>query len=105
MHRHGVAHVDLKPQNILTPRNGGHLSTIDFNTSLRRFRGIVGTTGYTALEVVRDGLYSAIRADLWSCGKILEELCFLCRPSVDRDTLLEISQQLMDDDPEKRLTW
>jgi serine/threonine protein kinase len=75
MHRHGVAHMDLKPQNILTPRNGGHLSTIDFNTSLRvkgieqRFRGIVGTTGYTAPEVVRDGLYSAIRTDLWSCGK------------------------------------
>ncbi|KAJ8592495.1 hypothetical protein M405DRAFT_702782, partial [Rhizopogon salebrosus TDB-379] len=77
-HQHDVAHMDLKPQKILIPRNGSRLSTIDFNTSLRvkgieqRVRGIVGTTGYTAPEVVRDDLYSAIRADLWSCGKTLE---------------------------------
>jgi serine/threonine protein kinase len=66
-----MAHMDLKPQKILIPRNGSRLSTIDFNTSLRvkgieqRVRGIVGTTGYTAPEVVRDDLYSAIRADLY----------------------------------------
>ncbi|OAX31472.1 hypothetical protein K503DRAFT_646383, partial [Rhizopogon vinicolor AM-OR11-026] len=55
------------------------LSTIDFNRSLRvkgvrhKFRGIVGTTGYIAPEVAAaDGLYSAVRADLWSCGKTLE---------------------------------
>jgi len=110
MHQHGVAHMDLKPQNILIPRNGGRLSIIDFNTSLRvkgieqRFRGIVGTTGYIAPEVAHDDLYSAIQADLWSCGKTLEEVCLLCRPSIDRDTLLEVSQQLMDEDPEKRPT-
>jgi serine/threonine protein kinase len=110
MHRHGVAHMDLKPQNILIPRNGGRLFIIDFNTSLRvkgieqRIRGIVGTTGYTAPEVVRDGLYSAIRADLRSCGKTVEELCLLCRPSIGRDMLLEVSKQLMDEDPEKRPT-
>jgi serine/threonine protein kinase len=110
MHQHGVAHMDLKPQNILIPRSGGRLSIIDFNTSLRvkgieqRVGGIVGTTGYTAPGVVRDGLYSAIRADLWSCGKTVEELCLLCRPSIDRDMLLEISKQLMDEDPEKRPT-
>ncbi|KAG1728288.1 uncharacterized protein EDB91DRAFT_1228495 [Suillus paluster] len=111
MHQHGVAHMDLKPQNILIPRDGGHLSIIDFNTSLRvkgvghKFGGIVGTTGYISPEVAAgNGLYSAIRADLWSCGKTLEELCIKCHPSMDRDTLLEISRQLMDEDPEKRPT-
>jgi len=110
MHQHGVAHMDLKPQNILIPPAGGRLSIIDFNTSLRvkgirqRFRGSVGTTGYIAPEVAAGGLYSAIRADLWSCGKTLEELCHKCRPSMDRDTLLEICRQLMDEDPEKRPT-
>jgi serine/threonine protein kinase len=110
MHQHGVAHMDLKPQNILIPRAGGRLSIIDFNASLRvdgighKFRGIVGTTGYIAPEVAGDGLYSAIRADLWSCGKTVEDLCRRCRPSVDRDTLLEISRQLMNEDPEKRPT-
>jgi len=111
MHQHGVAHMDLKPQNILIPRGGGRLSIIDFNRSLRvkgvehRFHGIVGTTGYIAPEVATgDGLYSAIRADLWSCGKTLEELCDECLPSMDRDTLLEISRQLMHEIPEKRPT-
>jgi len=32
----------------------------------------------------------------------LEELCDKCRPSTDRSTLLEISWQLMDEDPKKR---
>ncbi|KAG1734454.1 uncharacterized protein EDB91DRAFT_1250976 [Suillus paluster] len=111
MHQHGVAHMDLKPQNILIPRDGGHLSIIDFNTSLRvkgvgrKFGGIVGTTGYISPKVAAgNGLYSVIRADLWSCGKTLEELCIKCHPSMDRDTLLEISRQLMDEDLEKRPT-
>jgi serine/threonine protein kinase len=66
------------------------------------FRGVVGTDGYLPPEVAADRLYSAIRADLWSCGKTLFELCNLCWPSADRDALLDIAQQLMDEDPEKR---
>jgi serine/threonine protein kinase len=111
MHQHGVAHLDLKPQNVLIPVDGGRLSLIDFNRSVRvngvgtTFRGIVGTPGYMAPEVAAgEGRYSAIRADLWSCGKTLEDLCLKCLQSTDRDTLLEISRQLMDEDPEKRPT-
>ncbi|KAG1784539.1 uncharacterized protein HD556DRAFT_1427453 [Suillus plorans] len=109
MHQHGVAHLDLKPPNILVPTDGGRLSIIDFNRSVRikgtetMFRGIVGTSGYLAPEVAAgQGLYSAIRADLWSCGKTLEELCSLCSPSRDRNALLEIAQELMNDDPKQR---
>ncbi|KAG2151671.1 kinase-like domain-containing protein [Suillus bovinus] len=109
MHQHGVAHLDLKPPNILVPIDGGRLSIIDFNSSVRitgtetMFRGIVGTTGYLAPEVAAgQGLYSAIHADLWSCGKTLEELCYLCSPSRDRNALLEIARELMNDDPKQR---
>ena len=109
MHQHGVAHMDLKPANILIPLRGGRLSIIDFNTSVRvkgvkdMFRGVVGTPGYIAPEVEDDGdPYSAIRADLWSCGKVLYELCKICQPSTDRDVLLGIAGQLMDEDPQKR---
>ncbi|KAG1893557.1 kinase-like domain-containing protein [Suillus fuscotomentosus] len=109
MHQHGVAHLDLKPPNILVPTDGGRLSIIDFNKSLRiqgtesMFCGIVGTTGYLAPEVeASQGLYSAIRGDLWSCGKTLEELCFLCSPSRERNALLEIARELMNDDPKQR---
>jgi len=109
MHRHGVAHLDLKPPNIIIPVKGGRLSIIDFNRSVRvsgveeMFGGVVGTVGYLAPEVAANrGLYSAIRADLWSCGKTLEELCLLCRPCKDCDTLLKIALELMSDDPEQR---
>ncbi|KAG2352373.1 kinase-like domain-containing protein [Suillus spraguei] len=109
MHQHGVAHLDLKPPNILLPTDGGRLSIIDFNRSVRvkgtgtMFRGIVGTTGYLAPEVeAGQGLYSAIHADLWSCGKTLEELCSLCSPSRDRNALLEIARELMNEDPRQR---
>ncbi|KAG2119250.1 kinase-like domain-containing protein [Suillus cothurnatus] len=109
MYQHGVAHLDLKPPNILVPTDGGRLSIIDFSRSVRikgtetMFRGIVGTTGYLAPEVAAgQGLYSAIRADWWSCGKTLEELCSLCSPSRDRNALLEIARELTNDDPKQR---
>ena len=54
------------------------------------FHGIVGTPGYIAPEVASGrGLYSAVRADLWSCGKTLYEFCECCQPSVDRSVLLD----------------
>ncbi|KAH7904687.1 kinase-like domain-containing protein [Hygrophoropsis aurantiaca] len=109
MHKHGVAHLDLKPQNIIIPSDGGRLSVIDFNTSVRvkgpghMFHGVVGTDGYIPPEVEAGvGQYSPLRADLWSCGKTMEELCSLCRPSEDRDVLLEISRRLMNQAPTAR---
>jgi len=109
LHQHGVAHLDLKPGNILIPVDGGRLSIIDFNISVRvngpkhKFCGVVGTPGYIPPEVKADrGPFSAVRADLWSCGRTLYELCNLCRPSLDRNALLEIAGELMNEDPEKR---
>ncbi|KAG2090935.1 kinase-like domain-containing protein, partial [Suillus cothurnatus] len=108
MHQHGVVHLDLKPPNVLLPTDGGRLSIISFNRSVHvkgtehMFHGVVGTTGYLAPEVAAgQGPYSAIRADLWSCGKTLEELCSLCRSSKDCDMLLEIAQELMNEDPKQ----
>jgi len=81
MHQNGVAHMDLKPENVLIPIDGGRLSIIYFNRSVRvngvghKFRGVVGVLGYIAPEVAAaEGRYSAISADLWSRGKMLENL-------------------------------
>ncbi|KAF9231695.1 hypothetical protein BU15DRAFT_82105 [Melanogaster broomeanus] len=58
MHRHGVAHLDIKPQNVLIPVHGGRLSIIDFSIAAfvrspqTRFEGTAGTEGYMAPEVV-----------------------------------------------------
>ena len=105
-----MVHLDLKPPDIIIPMKGGHLSITDFNRSVcitgteRRFHGVISTVGYLAPEVTANqGLYSAVQADLWTCGKMLEELCLLCMPSKDHGTLLEIVVELMNDDPEQQL--
>jgi serine/threonine protein kinase len=118
MHKHGVAHMDIKPPNVLIPVHGGRLSIIDFSTAVfvknakARFSGIVGTRGYLAPEVASgQGTYNPIHADLWSCGKTLEEFCLLCTPSEDTKALLDIAQRLMHAIPVERpsmsdvLTW
>ncbi|KAN0081523.1 hypothetical protein V8E55_009147 [Tylopilus felleus] len=107
MHENNVAHMDLKPQNVIIPPEGGHLSIIDFSVSIRvrsadaRYSGVVGTEDYIAPEV-RKGNYKPMLADLWSCGRTLEELCAYCHSSPERTELLEIASRLMDRDPEAR---
>ena len=87
MHRYGVAHLDLKPQNILVDGHGW-LWIIDFSVSVQvksiddLHTGFVGTPGYTAPEV-GEKYYSPIWADLWSCGNVIQELCKLCQPSMN----------------------
>ncbi|KAF8963443.1 kinase-like domain-containing protein [Flammula alnicola] len=108
MHDHNVAHLDLKPSNILIPSEYGRLTIIDFGVSVRLrnaaqlLQGRAGTEGYIAPEVDGRTKFSPIRADLWSTGKIVQELCMLCRPSRSRGDLLALSKQLLDDDPDKR---
>ena len=46
--------------------------------------------------------FRPMRADLWSVGKVIQELCMLCRPSPARDWLLSVSKQLLNKDPNKR---
>ncbi|KAI6013560.1 kinase-like domain-containing protein, partial [Pisolithus marmoratus] len=78
MHAQLVAHMDLKPENIIIPSHGGRLSIIDFSSSIRlknekqKFRGVTGTKGYIAPEVERGNAYKPIQADLWSCGRTLK---------------------------------
>ncbi|KAI6014320.1 kinase-like domain-containing protein, partial [Pisolithus marmoratus] len=78
MHVQLIAHMDLKPENIIIPPQGGHLSIIDFSSSIllksekQKFRGITSTRGYIAPEVERGDAYKPIQADLWSCGRTLE---------------------------------
>ncbi|KAL6299785.1 kinase-like domain-containing protein [Sparassis latifolia] len=107
MHDHGVAHMDLKPGNIVIPPIYGRLSIIDFSIAERvrgpgyKLKGYAGTRGYTAPEVGRVA-YCPIRADLWSCGKVIEELCEGVKLSFARTWLRQVSTRLMDNDPDKR---
>jgi serine/threonine-protein kinase len=81
LHREGVVHRDLKPQNvIMTP--GGGIKIIDFgiafDAALRKmtWSGLSGTTGtpdYMAPEQV-EGRRGDPRSDLYSLGVILYEM-------------------------------
>ncbi|XWS08893.1 hypothetical protein CRYUN_Cryun40dG0039500 [Craigia yunnanensis] len=76
-HQNGVAHRDLKPQNLLLDQNG-NLKVSDFGLSALPEQlndGLLhtacGTPAYTAPEVVRRKGYNGSKADAWSCGVIL----------------------------------
>ncbi|KAG0481642.1 hypothetical protein HPP92_012500 [Vanilla planifolia] len=77
-HAHGVAHRDVKPQNLLLDCIG-NLKVSDFGLSAlpehRREDGLLltacGTPAYAAPEIARHRAYDGARADAWSCGIIL----------------------------------
>lgn len=76
-HQNGVAHRDMKPQNLLLDQDG-NLKVSDFGLSalpeqLRNglLHTACGTPAYTAPEVVSRKGYDGAKADAWSCGVIL----------------------------------
>ncbi|GAU25856.1 hypothetical protein TSUD_31210 [Trifolium subterraneum] len=77
-HRNGIAHRDLKPQNLLLDAEG-NLKVSDFGLSAlpeHLKNGLLhtacGTPAYTAPEILRrSGGYDGSKADAWSCGLIL----------------------------------
>ncbi|KAJ0717287.1 putative protein kinase CAMK-CAMKL-CHK1 family [Helianthus annuus] len=79
-HQNGVAHRDLKPQNLLIDEHG-NLKVSDFGLSALpecKKDGLLhtacGTPAFTAPEIVRGKGYDGAKADAWSCGVILFNL-------------------------------
>jgi serine/threonine protein kinase len=105
LHLHGIAHLDIKPQNIVVLRN--QLFIIDFDISVRvdgpntLIDRWCGTPEWMAPEIGdQDGpkcLYSPIRADLWSCGLMLR---YLARKGAAKEHTL--TRQLLNRNPRLR---
>ena len=79
LHEQNVAHLDLKPGNIVITATM-RLKIIDFGISVRVsnleswIEGYRGTKGWAAPELENnpDAKYQPIRADLWSAGRVLQ---------------------------------
>jgi serine/threonine-protein kinase len=76
IHRAGIVHRDVKPQNVLVERDG-NAKLIDFGIALPRDATALTSTGlvlatrsYAAPEVMR-GEPATERSDLYSCGLVL----------------------------------
>ncbi|XP_028751421.1 CBL-interacting serine/threonine-protein kinase 4-like [Neltuma alba] len=76
-HQNGVAHRDIKPQNLLLDKDG-NLKVSDFGLSAlseslrdRLLHTACGTPVYAAPEILRRRSYYGAQVDAWSCGLIL----------------------------------
>lgn len=75
-HENGVAHRDLKMENVLIDENN-NVKICDFGFC-RQFSSMselsqtyCGSTAYTAPEVLQGEAYNAVASDIWSLGTIL----------------------------------
>jgi len=109
LHMHRVAHLDIKPSNLVCT-NHGDLQIIDFDSAVQvesrddQIEGVCGTCGWRAPEIGDDEegvrltpVFSLIRADRWSCGRVLLEL--LGGVGTKGEVLVAFAKRLMDADP------
>jgi serine/threonine protein kinase len=111
IHENRVAHLDLKPDNILVSCTDDRprLVVIDFGISVfvdspdTQIKGFAGTPGWVAPEIGTEHgprqTYSPIRADLWACGQLL---FYMAPPSLGQLRIIQLARDLSSGDPLQR---
>jgi serine/threonine protein kinase len=112
MHQNYVAHLDLKPDNLLLSSDGVRLFIIDFGLACRladykeELEGFRGTQPWVAPEVGEEDKavqrFNPFAADLWATGRIIGYFSDHLEKFENR-WLLDLVPQLMNEDPTKRL--
>ena len=106
LHGLRIAHRDIKPDNLLVDRDFC-LKIADFDIAMRvkdedkEINGQCGTKDWMAPEVEdKSSMYNPIRADRWSCGRVL---LYLLDRFLKEDPLLRvIGRELKAHDPKRR---
>src|SRR5262245_35400625 len=104
-HERGLIHRDVKPGNLWVEASGERIKILDFGLAyfdrdevqLTAAGVIVGTPAYMAPEQAR-GAPPDPRADLFSLGCVLYELC-TGEPPFRGDSVLEVLSSLANDEP------
>ena len=106
LHKICIAHRDIKPDNLVVDRDFC-LKIIDFEFAMRVkgedevVEGQCGTEGWMAPEMEKS-MYSPIKADRWSTGRVL---FYLLNKSRDDDTVLRTTaRKLAAHNPDQRLS-
>jgi serine/threonine protein kinase len=97
MHNIGIAHMDLKLENILVDCITKKIKIIDFGearvfhdslhiSTIIPDKGIHGTLPYIAPEEFEETEYNPEKVDVWSCGIILYEIIYNIFPWYKADT-------------------
>jgi serine/threonine protein kinase len=79
MHGEGIAHRDIKAENVMVSRKTGMAKLIDFNCSAvmnakTQHSPTIGTKLYNAPEILLDSHYYDEKIDIWSGGVLLTEM-------------------------------
>jgi len=88
MHDIGIAHRDIKLENILLDTVNNTVKLIDFGQSFEFKRDnsyiysgdVCGTDGYFPPEYHNRSAYMPDKADVWSCGVVIYNLVYDCMP-------------------------
>jgi len=105
LHEHRIAHRDIKPDNLLVDENFC-LKIIDFDIAMRvededeEVGDQCGTKGWMAPEVEKKLRHSPIKADRWSCGRVI--LYLLDKFKKEGKHLKAFANKLMAHNPERR---
>ncbi|KAL5519627.1 hypothetical protein ACEPAH_1310 [Sanghuangporus vaninii] len=111
LHELHIAHLDIKPANILWNPSTHSIRVIDFDSSeildpngSAKIRGIFGTSGFAAPEVEsKEGLeYDPFLADAFSCGKVLWHVVMGEKMTEEAKFVREVSESLSKTDVNER---
>ncbi|KAL5536133.1 hypothetical protein ACEPAF_4238 [Sanghuangporus sanghuang] len=111
LHELHIAHLDIKPTNILWDPSTHSIRVIDFDSSekldpngSRKIRGIFGTSGFAAPEVEsEEGLeYDPFLADAFSCGQVLLHVVMGEKMTEEAKFVREVAKSLSKADVNER---